>query len=54
MQKDINKVLQKFDFEVDKKHEKITNFILEGFKKNQTEALVENIERAASLRNFLG
>lgn len=54
MQKDINKVLENFDFEIDRKHEKITNFILEGFKKNQTEALVENIERAASLRNFLG
>ena len=54
MQNDINKVLKNFDFEIDKKHEKITNFILEGFKKNQTEALVENIERAASLRNFLG
>ncbi len=54
MQQDIKKVLERYDFEVDKKHEKITSFVLSEYKKNQTNALIEDIERAAAIRNFLG
>jgi phosphoenolpyruvate carboxylase len=50
----IEKVLGFFDYEADEKHKKITSIIFDDFKKNNTAALTENIERAAAMRNFLG
>ncbi len=54
IKKDVNKVLERYDYEVDIKHKKITSFILDEYKKNKTDSLIENIERAAASRNFLG
>jgi phosphoenolpyruvate carboxylase len=51
-QKDMMDVAGQFDYETDERHLKVTNFILKGLKNN--EHLTENIERAASIRNFLG
>lgn len=49
----IRKTLNTFDFEIDKRHKKITSIVLDDFRKNR-ETLKENIERAAHVRNFLG
>ena len=54
IQQDIERIKKRFEFTPDRKHKKITKFILDDFKKNNTNELKENIERAGSLRNFLG
>ena len=54
VQEDIKVVAKRFDYDTDKKHKKVTGFIYNDFKKNNLMGLSENIERAASLRNFLG
>jgi phosphoenolpyruvate carboxylase len=51
---DLKIVADKFDYEVNPKHEKVTSIILKEFRTNKTSVLTEDIERAASIRNFLG
>ena len=54
IQNDINEIKKRFEYTSEKKHKKVTSIILNDFKKNNMSSLKENIERAASLRNFLG
>ncbi|MEA3343758.1 MAG: phosphoenolpyruvate carboxylase [archaeon] len=42
------------DFEVDTDHRKLTSIIMDDFSKGQTEALLEDITKAAWIRRFLG
>ncbi len=54
IQKELMSVINNFNVEPDLKHKKITSIIFNDYKKNNLIALSENIERAASIRNFLG
>ncbi len=54
IQEDIQEIKKRFEFTPHRKHKKVTSFILDDFKKNRNNELKENIERAGSLRNFLG
>ena len=53
IQKDVKKVLDFVDYDINDNHKKVTSIILDEFKKNKP-TLTENIERAAHIRNFLG
>ena len=53
IKKSYEKTIKRFEYEENPKHKKITSFILDDFKKNSP-TLTENIERAATIRNFLG
>lgn len=50
---DYKKIAKRFEYIANTSHKKITKFIVNDFKKNN-QTLSENIERAASIRNFLG
>ena len=52
--KKVISLISNFEFEVDEKHKKITGIILDDLKKKNTEIIAENIERAGSVRSFLG
>jgi len=52
--KDLKKIISRFKLDINKKHEKITSFIIGDLKKNNLMEISENIERAAYVRNFLG
>ena len=54
IQEKVKEIIKKFDFKVNEGHKKVTSFIAEDFKKNNLMSMAENIERAASLRKFLG
>jgi len=51
---EVKNTVKRFDYETDNDHKKVTSFAINDFKKNNPEALIENVERAASIRNFLG
>ena len=52
--KDIKRVIARFKLNTNKKHKKITSFIIKDLKNNNLTEISVNIERAASIRNFLG
>lgn len=52
--KKLKPVIKRFDFEVDRKHKKVSQIILEDYKKKNFVSLGENINRAGSIRGFLG
>ena len=54
MQSQIKLVAEKFNYETDDAHKKITSIILRDFKKNNFIGVSESIEQAASIRKFLG
>ncbi|MBT3463713.1 phosphoenolpyruvate carboxylase, partial [archaeon] len=55
LQDEVKETLKRFDgYEINKKHKKITDIIANNFKKNNLLSVSEDIERAASIRNFLG
>lgn len=53
IQESVKKVFGYVDFETDENHKKVTSIVYEEFKTNRP-TLSENIERAASIRGFLG
>jgi phosphoenolpyruvate carboxylase len=53
MQADIMKTIKGFKYETDRAHKKITSIILDEFRNNKP-TLAEDIQRAASIRKFLG
>lgn len=52
--KNVENAIEKFDFEVNEKHKKVTSIILEDLKRKDAKVLEENITRAGFLRKFLG
>lgn len=54
LKKKIISLISNFEFEVDEKHKKITGIIVDDLKKKNIESISENIERAGSIRSFLG
>ncbi|MBU0757412.1 MAG: phosphoenolpyruvate carboxylase, partial [Nanoarchaeota archaeon] len=54
LQQEYRRAVSNFDFETDRAHKKVTSFVLKDFKNNDIQSLGENIERAASIRKFLG
>lgn len=54
IQEDIMKIKKRFDVDIDLEHKKVSSCILQEFKNNNATGIMENVERAASLRNFLG
>jgi len=54
LKEQIIKSLKPFEIEINEAHKKITSIIIEDFKNNNLISLSENIERAASIRRFLG
>ncbi|MCM2325391.1 MAG: phosphoenolpyruvate carboxylase, partial [Candidatus Woesearchaeota archaeon] len=48
IQEDYEKIAKRFEYETNPRHKKITKFIADGIKNNDTTSLTENIERAAS------
>lgn len=50
----IQPALSLVDYEVDRKHEKVTGIILDNYKTRYAQALKENITRAGFIRKFLG
>ncbi|MFH1127259.1 MAG: phosphoenolpyruvate carboxylase [archaeon] len=54
LRKSIEGALKITDFEVDEDHRRFTGIIMDDFSKQQSEALRENITKAAWIRRFLG
>lgn len=54
VQKSIIRASKIIDFETDEAHKNLTSCIMSDFKKQRTEALVEDITKAAWIRKFLG
>ncbi|MFH1770924.1 MAG: phosphoenolpyruvate carboxylase [archaeon] len=52
--KKLKPVIERFNFEIDEKHKKISQIILEDYNKKNFVSLSENINRAGSIRGFLG
>ena len=50
----INKVSSLIPYEENYKHQKITSIIIQNLKNKEQDVLIENIERAGSIRGFLG
>ncbi len=54
IRKAVEKVSSITDFEVDRKHQKITSITVEDFKNKNSKLISENIVRAGFIRGFLG
>ena len=52
--KSVEAVRQRFDFEADEKHKKVTSIILDDLTRKNHKVMSENIIRAGFIRGFLG